>query len=441
MKCENYRDMISLYIDDKLDKNGKEIVEEHLKTCEHCKKELDELIEIRNILLEAPVAELPEGFKESLHEKLLKTSKEDEKSIKIENSEEITNINKVKKRKRFNWKTLSAVAALILLMVASGAVLSNIGLGGLQQKSKLAKEEARDFGVMEEKAAAPEMDQALRFDDAAENGQAPSAGPRTQENRMFTTEQAQPAEGNDGREVQIETGRKIILNGYLQLDVEEYDVIQDRIVSMVVSRGGFVQNSNTRYKYFNRSQLEESLKEGNITLRIPEGEFYNIYNDIKSFGTVIDSRINTSDITGQYRDTVNEVENLKIQEGRLRDIMEKAANVQEILEVERELSRVRGDINRLTGNIKNWDNLVSLSTIEVFLNEVKLGDAQIKPLNDSIWAQSKKGFVRTTNGLINLIERLVIKAISILPILIILSIVTILSYSLYRKIRFKKVKH
>ncbi len=441
MKCDNYREMISLYIDGKLDINGNEKIQEHLKDCEHCKRELDELLGIRDILLETPVVDLPQGFKETLHEKLLKASKDNEKEIiQEEKDEDITNIYPIKKRKRVNWKLFSAVAAVILIMVVSAVTLNELGLGGSQQKSEMAQDNTGDFGAMEEKAVAPEEDRGFMMDEALENGQPQSVGQRRQDDMdlNFTSEQAQPTESEHTRIIQEDTGRKVILNGYMQIDIDEYDVIQDRIVSMVVSRGGFVQNSNTRYKYFNRTQLEESLKEGNITLRIPENEFYNIYNDIKNFGTVIDSRINTSDITGQYRDTANEVENLKIQESRLREIMDKAINVQEILEVERELSRVRGDINRLTGNIKTWDNLVSLSTIEIFLNEVSPGDVQIKSIDESIWSKSQKGFIRTTNELINLLERMLVRFVSLVPLFIILSIVTIVVYFIYRKVRTKE---
>jgi len=429
MKCNDFRDVISLYIDNRLDESGKEKVSKHLKECKACKDEYEDLLRIRGILIDSPIEDLPEGFKEELHHKLIKC-KQDEKET---NAVKSTPINTpISKKRKFNWRTFSAVAALLLIMVISVATLNQFGLRG--QRSEMAQDNAaqEEYGIMESKMAAPEVAEAPM--------EAPMNDQRLLEQRGQGDIQFSTAEDIGERALREPNNRKIILNSYLQLDVEDYDLVHDKIIDMTISKGGFIQSSNTRYKYFNRTKIQESLKEGNLTLRVPENEFYSTLNYIKELGTVIDSRINTSDITREYRDTVNEIENLKIQEERLRNIMEEASNVSEVLEVEKELSRVRGDINRLTGNIKAWDNLVSLSTIEVYLNQVSHGDVAIHTIDEGIWAKSKKGFIRTINNLINLTEGLVIKFISIIPIIIVVIILLGLLYLMLRRIRNKKME-
>jgi hypothetical protein len=164
-----------------------------------------------------------------------------------------------------------------------------------------------------------------------------------------------------------------------------------------------------------------------------------VLDHIKSLGTVTNTNISGQDITKEYRSTVDEIENLKVQEKSLRAIMEKATSVKDILEVERELSRVRGEINRMSGDVKRWDDLVSLSTIHVTLNEISSKDNEIYPIRDNVWHKGQKGFIKTVNEIIQFTENAFIRIVSVLPVILLLLIVgTPLTIYLSRWIRRKK---
>lgn len=431
MSCEKYRELISLYIDKLLNKEEVEELEKHFSHCPECKKEYEELKSIRKLLSETEDVSLPSGFKKELHDKLLRVSQEDND----ENMKEMSfkdNIKKVR-NKRFNWKILSAIAAILLLIIIPLSNLDNLMME-YQTKDSVREEAARSvetndidsggqmYGVAESKMAAPEIVRQEDFDGEIEN---------MSESALIANEVP------DSRN--LNSSRKIILNGYLQIDTEDYDKTQNMVIDITKASGGFVQNSYTRYKAYDREDPSKSLKTGNLTIRIPGKDFYNIYNQIKSLGIVVDERINSDDITKEYRDTSSEVENLKAQEKRLREILDSAKDVKEILEVERELTRVRGDIDRLTGNLKTWDDLVDLSTIEVHLNEITLRDKEIQSLSEeNIWAKSKKGFIKTTNNIINLLENFLISFISNLPIIMALAVVFVIGYLMIKKFILKK---
>jgi len=76
-------ELMSLYIDGELDSETKREFEEHIETCESCRSELYELKEIVDVLGEVEEVELPSGFKEQLHEKLVAEKKKNESESKI----------------------------------------------------------------------------------------------------------------------------------------------------------------------------------------------------------------------------------------------------------------------------------------------------------------------------------------------------------------------
>lgn len=430
MDCKNIKELLSLYIDDELSKDKIEEINEHLATCESCNAELKELQEIRQLLAE-PLVELPIGFKEELHEKLIIASEEEitTKPISLDRFKTAKGKSPKKGLRKFNYKTYGAVAAAFLVMVSSAFILE----GGLEQ-SKSSDDMAPEMEMnMESKS----MD-INSMEAPAEFGSNKSENSTYGMNDIAIT--AQDVKNGDmlmnagtkydglniagnvslnAKEARVvQENRKIITNAYMRIDTETYDETLDNIITYAKSVGGYVQSSNTNLQYYNRNNKEDNLKAGSIVIRVPKNTFQSTYDKILDLGIVVDQNISTSDITLQYRDTFDRAENLKVQEKRLREIMVGADKVSDVIEIERELTRVRGDIDNLTGRINRWDDLVSLATISVDLQEVKSTE-QITTIDDNIFVKAKKGFIRSINRLINYSERMFINAVTAIPILIV----------------------
>ncbi|RKD27999.1 Putative zinc-finger [Caminicella sporogenes DSM 14501] len=423
MNCKDVREQLSAYVDKYLDREIEEEVKKHIEGCQNCRKEYKELIEIKRILDDVPMVELPKNFKEELHDKLVNCYMEDSKQLR-ENSK----IMQFKDRLKYkiNFKIISTIAAsLLLAVILVGGMKNYINFSQSQFQKEFAEEEIIEG-----------------YDDEIKDLSLKHEGFSAQKRSLkqdLSRKGENYSDAINKKALFDDTGRKIILNGYIRLNVENYDKIQKDIMDLIVSMGGYIENSHTSYRFYNEENPEKSLKSGNLIVRVPENQFYNVFDKIKSMGITVDEGIDSTDITEQYRDTVSEIENLKVREKRLREIMNKAKNVKEIIEVERELSRVRGQINRYTGNIKKWDSLVSLSTIKVFLNEIEVKDKNINIIDKNIWQKSKKGFIKTTNYVIKVLENLIVILISFIPIImIVLVLFTIILY-LYKK--YKKQKN
>lgn len=105
-KCEEVLELLSLYIDNELDDETARAVEEHVEMCSSCKTELKQLSEIVKICNELDEVELPDGFNEVLHQKLILEKKRMEKNKKIIFTKRI-------------MKTIASAAAIFILIFAA----------------------------------------------------------------------------------------------------------------------------------------------------------------------------------------------------------------------------------------------------------------------------------------------------------------------------------
>jgi hypothetical protein len=183
-----------------------------------------------------------------------------------------------------------------------------------------------------------------------------------------TNDSAQP--GGQGGSVE----RKIVRTGSFTLEVKDIGKAQDDIGALAGQMGGFIVSSNQR--------ANDDNPTGYISIRVPAERFNEAAQKIKALGIkVVYETTNSQDVTEQYTDLKSQLKNLEATEAQYLELMKKADNVKDILEVQRELSNVRGDIERVKGRIQYLDRTSDMSLIEVSLKKSK-------PIGESKWEVS-----------------------------------------------------
>jgi predicted anti-sigma-YlaC factor YlaD len=120
MKCDKTREMLSLYIDKMLDDNLKKEIEEHISTCNLCKKEYDDIMEIVTHLNEVEMVSVPKSF-----EHRLKNALQHERS-KISDSKIIA----ISDKKKNKLRMLTSIAAIFAVGLISVGLYQDI-IGGV----------------------------------------------------------------------------------------------------------------------------------------------------------------------------------------------------------------------------------------------------------------------------------------------------------------------
>ncbi|HHU17597.1 MAG: anti-sigma factor family protein [Anaerovoracaceae bacterium] len=141
MKCDKTREMLSLYIDKMLDDNLKKEIEEHISTCNLCKKEYDDIMEIVTHLNEVEMVSVPKSF-----EHRLKNALQHERS-KISDSKIIA----ISDKKKNKLRMLTSIAAIFAVGLISVGLYQDI-IGGVTDQldgtAQLAQDQVMQERVM-----------------------------------------------------------------------------------------------------------------------------------------------------------------------------------------------------------------------------------------------------------------------------------------------------
>jgi len=156
--------------------------------------------------------------------------------------------------------------------------------------------------------------------------------------------------------------RRVVKSGNANIEVESFDSAISQIKEMAKNYDGYVTNSNMWIS-------DSKTKYGNITVKIPESKFEEFGDLLTQVGTIKSKEISSYDVTEEYIDLQARLKNLKNQEKRYTELLDMAKDVNEVLAVEAQLSRVRGEIESLEGRIKYLDNTTSYGTFYINIYE------------------------------------------------------------------------
>lgn len=103
--------------------------------------------------------------------------------------------------------------------------------------------------------------------------------------------------------------------------------------------------------------------DNSITVRVPAGTFDGALARMLKLGDVLHRDVSVKDVTAEYFDLQVRLKNAEAVRDRLQELLKKATNVSDAIQVERELSRVTADIESMKGRLKLLRELVTFSTI------------------------------------------------------------------------------
>lgn len=156
--------------------------------------------------------------------------------------------------------------------------------------------------------------------------------------------------------------RMIVREGTLQLIVVDVNDVIDRIEGLTANLGGYVVSSN--------SWREGERLVGEITVRVPAEDFNMSMDTIRGMAVdVVRESTFSQDVTEEYVDLSAKLNNLEATEEQLLRLMEKADDVEDILAVQKELSRTREEIERTIGRMQLLERTSEMSLINVRLQQ------------------------------------------------------------------------
>lgn len=151
--------------------------------------------------------------------------------------------------------------------------------------------------------------------------------------------------------------QKIIKNATLRFETSDVSQTAQSIIKIVQQYNGFVEKDNESKDYGRFTR--------NIIIRVPNKYFDNVITESTKGITHFDEKLITAvDVTSDYIDVEARLKAKRELEARYLQLLTKANKVSDMLEIEKELSSIREEIESKERTLKYYQNKVSFSTIE-----------------------------------------------------------------------------
>ena len=152
--------------------------------------------------------------------------------------------------------------------------------------------------------------------------------------------------------------RKIVWTARITLEVWNISNAVAEVANSAQRLGGFVEGKS-----------DGGEGSASLTLRVPAKDFAASLTNLESLGSVLYRNVQSEDVTEQHIDVEALLANKLILRNRLKQLLEKATEVKDILAIETELNRVQSDIDSMDGQLKSLNGQIEFSTITLYLQQ------------------------------------------------------------------------
>jgi len=157
--------------------------------------------------------------------------------------------------------------------------------------------------------------------------------------------------------------RKLIRNARVDLEVRSFEEAVQQIAGFANEAKGYIATSNS-------DKQENGKLRGEVVVKVLPENLDDFLEKLRGVGDLKNQAIGTDDVTKQYFDTDARLKNAQAMEQRLIDVLKrKSDDINDLLAVEKELGRVREQIEQMQGELKFMDTQAQFATVTIALAE------------------------------------------------------------------------
>jgi hypothetical protein len=222
--------------------------------------------------------------------------------------------------------------------------------------------------------------------------------------------------------------RKIIYNADLWVVVKDVATAEERLRQLVKEHGGFVAAAES-------SGASGSRRTGMWKVRLPADRLEDFVAAAQDLGVPERSKRDSQDVTEEYYDLEDRIKNKKAEQEALRGYLadkKATSKLEEILAVERELSRVRGELDGMEGKLRRLRDLSALATVTVHLQEIR---DYVPPQAPTFRSRAGTVLADSFNLLVRFGEGVALLAVALVPWLPLLAVAGLIFGFIGRRFR------
>ncbi|MEX0997174.1 MAG: DUF4349 domain-containing protein [Flavobacteriaceae bacterium] len=184
---------------------------------------------------------------------------------------------------------------------------------------------------------------------------------------------------------QVLQEQKIIKTGNLRFETRDLEKTHSKVKQLVSRYNGILQSDRSGKGY------NEEFR--NLTIRIPAEHFHMLIDSISQGVAYFDQNdITQQDVSEEYVDIEARLKAKRELENRYLELLKQAKTVKEMLEIERELSNIREEIEARQGRLNYLQNQVSYSTIHLYFYKTTTDKGITTSYGQKMWNAIKSGW-------------------------------------------------
>lgn len=178
----------------------------------------------------------------------------------------------------------------------------------------------------------------------------------------------QPQSAQEGSEAKV--NEKLIKEVDIAAETLNFDEAKNDILEQVSKAGGYI--SNSKISGGERLEYNKTLRSAEFEIRIPQENLSEFLKEVGGRINIYSSQERVTDATETYYDIQARLDTLNSKKTALTEMLEKAEDVSQIIDIQDKLYDTIADIEAYTARLKVIDSKVAYSTIYLKLNEVEV---------------------------------------------------------------------
>lgn len=183
-----------------------------------------------------------------------------------------------------------------------------------------------------------------------------------------------------------DTEQKLIKTVRMDVETEDLENLLPQISGKISSLGGYVENQEL---YNGSAYSSYRHRSASLTVRIPAENLDGFVEDVKGVSNVVTYNESTENVTLQYVSTESRMKALEVEQERLLELLGKAENMADLLEIEARLTDVRYELENVTSQLRVLSNQVDYATIHLYISQVKV---YTEVEEQTVWQRIGSGF-------------------------------------------------
>ncbi|MFG2551228.1 DUF4349 domain-containing protein [Streptomyces sp. NPDC048581] len=207
----------------------------------------------------------------------------------------------------------------------------------------------------------------------------------------------------------------IIRTASLTVQVKDVPKALDEARTSTENAGGYVGNETT-------TRDEEGHERTRVVLRVPVDSYAEVLTELEGAGKLVERSAKAQDVTDQVVDVESRIKTQRASVARIRELMDQATKLSDVVTLEGELSTRQADLEALLAQQASLKDRTSLATITLTLSET--------PVKKKAPADDDPGFLDALAGgwgaFVTLLRWIAVAFGAVLPFAVVAALIVLL---------------